>query len=218
MERLSVATYQGHALFTAGNQYTFEIKLVDQSTGFRDQLFIRLSRANHSLKLAEVWGNQGRASVLLKVGAFRIDQNGDFLRLRCLNKWLRVGQRAFAVIRQNHHTCVFQAGFKRRFRCRNIHRVESIFKVEANQLLLTADNPQLGNGRMGVVLLEITGHTGILQQTFEQAGIVVLTGNTQKVDLAAQNCDVQRNVARTTSTVFGVLNFHHGHRCLGRNA
>ncbi len=212
MERLGVFRHQRHTLLTAGDQHGAQVKAFDQLTSAADQLVIGLTMTGHGFEFAQVRRDQGRATVLFKVRAFRVDQHRRVLSSGGLNQRLWIIQRAFAVIRQNHHRSFCHTGLIELQQFSRIRVGAVFFKIETDQLLLTADDAQLGDGRALRMSTEVTADTSVFQQATENRGVVVFTDHADQIHGTAECGDVQRDVTGTTGTVFSILNFHHRHR------
>ncbi len=141
VERFLPALDQGHAFFAAGHQNGLQVVITDQFPGLGNQGVIVCGRANHGFKLAQIRRDQGSAAVALKVGAFGIDQNRYRNFPRGTDQILRIAQRAFAVVGQNHDVGGGQTLIEVGVQIAEIGSVEGFFKVEADQLLVAAHNP-----------------------------------------------------------------------------
>src|SRR5690606_34311590 len=90
-------------------------------------------------------------------------------------------------------------------------------EVEPDELLVPADDAQLGDGWLVVHRKEITQHAGRVEAGLELTPVVVVSHQSYQGRGRTKRRQVERDVARTTGTVLRVAHAHHGHGGLGRN-
>jgi hypothetical protein len=73
---------------------------------------------------------------------------------------------------------------------------ERLFEIDTQQLLVTAHDPQLDDGRLVRDALEHRTHTGSLQAVGQAVGSLILAGDADQRGRRAQRGNVQGNVGR----------------------
>ena len=168
-------------------------------------------------KLALVWRNDRRAAILFEVSSFRVDQhrhpglaaNGDHAA--------DVGQRALAVVRQDHSASTFyrfpqhlDQGFTRH--CRGI------LLVQPDQLLTPALHPGLCDGRPIRDTVKIALNIAAGHDHLERIAGFVRADNADQSCCYAKARQVDGHIGRATGPVFRLLDVYDWHRRLRRNS
>ncbi|MNP30532.1 hypothetical protein D3C76_1236090 [compost metagenome] len=127
---------QRHAVFGTGDQQRGELKVRHQLHAAFDQLGFVFAVPYDRFELRQVWRQQRRAAIALKIGTLWIDQHRHLGGPRQLDHALYLAQRAFGVVRQHQRTNLrqrlldaFQHGLR-------IDVGEPFFEVETDQLLV----------------------------------------------------------------------------------
>jgi len=208
---------QGHAVFATGDQQRTELQLGHQLLALGNQVGFIGAATDDGFEFGEVRGDQAGATVDGEVLALGIGQHRDIAFARGLDQCLVVLQRALAVVGEHQHTDLvqqrFDIGGQR-------HRVgaEGFLEVHAQQLLVAAHDPQLDDGRLAGDALEAGGHAHGLQAVAQAVGGLVDTSDADQEGRCAEGGKVQRDVGGAAGAVLMLLDPHHGHRRLGRDA
>jgi hypothetical protein len=94
---------------------------------------------------------------------------------------------------------------------------EAVLEIQPDQLLMTTDDAQLGDGRKLRLSNQPAANPGLGQLTLEDISCFVLTCKPHQGGLAAECGYVQRDVAGTARPPFLHLDLHHGHRGFRRD-
>ena len=91
-------------------------------------------------------------------------------------------------------------------------------EVDAQQLLLPPDHPQLDRRRQPRIAVKRRAHMLLAEQALERASRLVIANDADQRCLGTQRGDVARNIRRPARTLFAARNSNHRYRRLGRNA
>lgn len=94
---------------------------------------------------------------------------------------------------------------------------EGLFEIDTQQLLVSAHDPELDDGRLVGNALEHRAHPGSLQAIGQAVGGLVLAGDADQRRGCAQRGNVQGNVGRTAGAILDLIDLDHRHWRLGRN-
>ena len=206
-----------HALFAARHQQRFEAKFTAQLLRLGGEFSFGRPATDDFPQFRAIRRDHGRAGVPGVVVPLGIDQHrlvagagdGDHLG--------DVGQAALAIIREDDHIGlrhplleVGQLGLQDFVRRRRL-------EVDAQQLLLAADDAQLDRG----VDVAVDMQSGIDLLLFEQAGEraarFVVADDREQAGEGAERRRVARDVGGAAQTFFHALDPDHGHRRFRRN-
>ncbi len=122
---------------------------------------------------------------------------------------------AFAIVGQNHQIGILQSGLEVGKLGHQHFVTRLVFEVDAQQLLLAADDTQLdcrGQRRIAVQLrIDSLG----LQQFLNASGRLVLADDRQQTGVGSDRGDVARHVGGTTQTLLGSPHSDHRYGRLG---
>ena len=208
-----IRTQQGHAVFATGHQQRTELKVVHQRSALAHQLMLIGATADDGFEFAEVGGNQAGATVDREILALRVGQHRDIPGTGSLNQRLMVFQCAFAVVGQHQHLDAFQQIIDLRGEGQGIGG-KRFFKVNSQQLLVPAHDPQLDDGWLVRNALEQGTYARALETVAQAVGSFVVTGHTDQGRRRTQRGNVQGNVRGTARTIFDLLDFNDRHRGL----
>ncbi|MNC06758.1 hypothetical protein D3C75_542810 [compost metagenome] len=167
-------------------------------------------------EFVEVWRDQARTTVDREILALGIGQHRNAAGAGSLDQRLMVFQRAFAVVGQHQHLDAFEQLIDLRGQRQRVGG-EGFFEVDTQQLLVTAHDPQLDDGRLVRNALEDGPHAGALEAVDQTVGGFIVAGDTDQRSRSPQGGNVQGNVGSTARAVFDVIDLDHRHRCLRRN-
>lgn len=91
---------------------------------------------------------------------------------------------------------------------------ERLFEVDTQQLLVTAHDPQLDDGRLVRNALEQCPHAGTLEAIDQAVGGFVVAGHTDQRGRRTERGNVQGNVGGTARAVLDVLDLDDRYRRL----
>ena len=120
-------------------------------------------------------------------------------------------QCALAVVREHQHLDPGE-------QCLDIARqsggvgIERLLEIHAQQLLVTAHDAQLDDGRLVVEALEVGFHAGATEAVAQTFGGFVFTGYTNQQGARTERRDIQRHVGSAAWAVLDLVDTHHGHR------
>ncbi|MND95865.1 hypothetical protein D3C80_881310 [compost metagenome] len=206
---------QGHAILGTGHQQGVQLEALDQLQPLGDQLLFALHLAHHGLEFGHVGGQQGGAAILLEIRPLGIHQHRDAGGAGAGNHARHVVQGALAVVGEDHHVGPWQRLLHLAHQQAGVHVVEGLFEIEAQQLLVAGQHPQLGDGRVVGQTNEITGDLDPCHLAGQGIGGLILTGQPEQHGLGTQGGGVQGHVGGATRALFDVLDLDHGHRRLG---
>jgi hypothetical protein len=198
VQRRMARAQQGHAVFATGHQ-----QAPRSSSASRVRPLATSSAssaaADDGLELAEVRRDQAGATVDGEVLALGIGQHRNAAFARGLDQRLVVLQRALAVVGEHQHLDLRAAPRPRRPARRR--RWRRFFEIDAQQLLVTAHDPQLDDGRLMRRCAGSERHAGRLQAVGQAAGSLVLAGDADQRRPARRGGNVQRDVGGAARTV-----------------
>ncbi|MNO84222.1 hypothetical protein D3C76_755550 [compost metagenome] len=208
---------QGHAVLAAGDQQRAQLQFGHQPLALGDQLGLVLAAADYGFEFGKVRGDQAGAAIDGEIPALGIGQHRDAALAGGLDQRLVVLQRALAVVGQHQHADLVQ---QRLDIAGQRHGVgaERLLEVHPQQLLVAAHHAQLDDGRLPVDALEAGGHAHCLEAVAQAVGGLVGAGDADQEGRRAQRGQVERDVGRAAGTVLMLLDPHHGHRRLRRDA
>ena len=212
MQRRTPRLQQRHPLLRARHQQRRQFEFGDELHAALNDLRFILALAHHRFKLREVRGEQRRAAIAFEIGAFRIDQHRH-ARFACeSDHGLDAGQRPFGIVRKDQ-----RANRAQRLLNALVHRLridagEALFKVEADQLLIARQHPQLGDSRVSRDGDEVALHIDVGQRLAQRAGGVINPGQSHQARGCPQRGNVHRYVCRAARTFFDIFHLHHRHR------
>ena len=211
-----VRAQQGHAVLATGHQQRAEVQVVHQLRALADQLVLIGATADDGFEFAEVRRDQTRATVDREVLALRIGQHRNATGTGGLDQHLMVFQCAFAVVGQHQHLDAFEQ-FVDLLAQRQGVGGEGFFEVDTQQLLVTAHDPQLDDGRLVRNALEQRPHASALEAIDQAVGSFIVAGHANQRGRCAEGGNVQRNVGGTARAVLDLLDLDYRHRRLRGN-
>ncbi len=173
-----------------------------------DQLGLIGATADDGLELAEVGSDQAGATVYGKVLALGVGQHRNALGPRRLDQALVVFQCALAVVGKDQHLDALEQAVDLRTQRQRVGG-ERFLEIDAQQLLVTAHDPQLDDGRLVRDALEHRAHACSLQAVGQAVGGLVLAGNANQRSRCAQGGDVQGNVGRAAGAILDLIDLDH---------
>ncbi|MNC30421.1 hypothetical protein D3C75_787040 [compost metagenome] len=121
-----------------------------------------------------------------------------------------VFQCALAVVGQDQHLDALEQAVDLRTQRQRVGG-ERFFEIDAQQLLVTAHDPQLDDGRLVRDALEHRAHACSLQAVGQAVGGLVLAGDANQRSRRAQGGDVQGNVGRAAGAILDLIDLDHRH-------
>jgi len=203
-------------MFATGHQQGAELEIVHQFRALAHQLVLIGAAAHDGFELAEVRRDQTRTTVDREILALGISQHRNATGTSCLDQHLMILQRAFAIVRQYQHLDAFEQ-FVDLHRQRHGVGGERFFEVDTQQLLVTAHDPQLDDGRLVRNTLEQRPHTRALEAIDQAVGGFIVARHANQRGRCAEGGNVQRNVGGTARAVLDVLDLDYRYRCLRGN-
>ncbi len=218
MQRRFARLQQGHPLLGAGNQQRGEVKVGnDLHAAFNDLIF-GFAFPGHRFELGQVRRKQRRPAIAFEISTFRVDQHRHTSAASQLNHLLNAGQRPFGVIREHQRADVAQRLVDALVQRLRIHAFKALFKVEADQLLVTRQHAQLGDGRVRRNRNKVTFDVHIRQGLAQRTRRVVDAGQPHQTRMRAEGSNVHRHVCRAARTLFNGIHLHHRDRGFRGNA
>jgi len=206
---------QGHALFAAGHQQGLQVQLGAQGLAAGDQGGLVRAVADHGLELGQVGLDDGGAAVTGKVGALRVHHHRHPPGPGQGDQGRHIGEGALGVVGQHQYVDALQVGGQGIGHPRGVAGVETLLEIQADELLVARDDPQLGDRRRVGKALEGTIDPPGGQTLAEQTAGLVVPHQANDPRPGAQGGGIEGHVAGTTGTHFVVLHLHHRHRRLG---
>ena len=214
--RLTIAQ-QGHPLFAAGDQQGLQVQIPDQLLALGDQILFILDLPRHSFELAEIGRQQGSATVMTEIGTLGIHQDRDTGLPGQGNQSRAITQGPFGVIGENQSTAMDQLVFHPVGEGRRVLVMEGFLEIQAQQLLLAADHPQLGNRRQAVDFLKVTTHFRRTKPLFQNRSGLIITGNSHQLGTGAQRSHIEGHIGGPAGPVFQLGYPHNRYRRFRRN-
>ena len=217
MQRRLARLQQRHALLGTGHQQRRQLEISDDFHAALNQLFFSFALARHRFELREVGRQQGCAAIALEIGAFRVDQHRNAGFARQLDHGLHARQRAFGIIRQHQRADIAQRLANTLVQRLRINAFESFFEIEADQLLVTRQDAQLGDGWVGRNRNEVALHVHVRQRLTQGTRRIVNAGQAHQTRMRAQRGYVHRHVCRAAWTLFNGVDLNYRHRRFRRD-
>jgi hypothetical protein len=209
---------QAHPVLATGDQQRLDPAIFDQGLGAADQVLGIGAAADHGLEFGEVGGDQGRPAVDREIPALGIHQHRDTGLAGGLDQHMWSAQGALAVIREDHRRRTRKLRAVQGQQVARLQARKSVLEVEPDQLLVAADDPQLGNGGRPDLTMKPATDAGVLEQMRQLLAGVIGAGHPDQARSRAQGREIERDVARTTRTLLDLAHMDHGHRSLGGDA
>ncbi len=207
---------QGHAVLATGNQQGPQVEVSHQRGALGHQFVLIGATADNGFELTEVWRDQAGAPINREVLALRIGQHRNVAGLGGLDQFLMVLQGAFAVVGQDQHLDAFEQRVNLTAQGQGVGG-EGFFEIDTQQLLVTAHDPQLDDGRLMGNALEQRAHASTAQAVGQAVGGFVVAGHTDQGGRGAERGNIEGNVGSATWTVFDLLDLNYRYRCLRGN-
>ena len=217
MQRRFARLQQRHPLLGAGHQQRRQLEVSNDLHAAFNQFFFGFALARHRFELREVWRQQRRAAIALKIGAFRVNQHRHVSVTRQLNHRLHARQRTFSVVGQHQRTDITQRLVNALVQRLRINAFKPFFKVEADQLLVARQHAQLGNRWVGRNRNEVALHVHVRQRLAQRTRRIVDAGQANQTRLCAQGGNVHRHVCRAAGTLFNGIDLNHRYRRFRRD-
>jgi hypothetical protein len=196
---------QGHALFAAGDQQGLQVQLGAQGLAPGDQRGLVRAGADHGLELGQVGLDDGGAAVAGKVGALRVHHHRHAPGPGQGDQGRHVGEGALGVVGQHQHVDALQVGGQGIAPPGGVAGVETLLEIQADQLLVARDDPQLGDRRRVGKALEGAIDAPGGQTLAEQAAGLVVAHQADDPRPGAQGGGVEGHVAGAAGAHFVVL-------------
>ena len=186
-----------------------------QGVGLGAQLFFAAPGADHFLHFRAVGGDDGGVLVARVVAALGVNQYGFASRAGLGNHVAHLGQAAFAVVRKNDGVLRLQKRRKARGLVGQHAVFGSVLKIQAQELLLAANDAQLDRGLEFCIAAKVGLDAGFGQQRFQVLAGLVVAHHGQQRRLRAQGGNIARHIGCAAAAFFFAGYAHHGHGRLG---
>ena len=188
MQRRFARLDQRHASFAAGDQECGEIQLGAQRFRLGDEISITRAGADDGLELGEIRREQCGPRIRRPVTTLGVDQHRLAGAARGGDECGHIGQRALAVVAQNHRVALLQ----RRSEAgdeggavEGAFGIQPLFEVHAQQLLVARHHAQLGDSG-GRTLQQLRRDAGRVQGFGEQRAIGIVAHHAERGGLCAE--------------------------------
>ena len=214
---LLIGGEKGHALLAARHQQCVEAQFAAQFLNPGSEVRFRCPAPDDFTQFRTVRRDHRRAGVLAPLVALGIDQHRLARRAGQGDHFSDVGQAALAVVGKDHRIAgsdtaleFGQLGLQDFMRGRRL-------EVDAQQLLLAADDTQFDRGVDFTVDVQNGIDFTIDQQTGQAAPRFVVADHGQQRRSGAQGHRVARDVGGTARAFLDALDLDHRHRRFRRN-
>ena len=203
-------------MFATGHQQGTQVQICHQLGALGHQVGLVGATTDDGFKLTEIWRNQAGATVDREILALGIGQHRNAPGTCGLDQHLMVFQGTLAVVGQHQHLDAFKQVFNFSAQRQGVGG-KRFFEIDTQQLLVTAHDPQLDDGRLVRNTLEQCTNTRTLEPVGQAVGGFVVAGHPHQRGRRAQCSDVERNVGSAARAVFDLLDLDHRHRRLRGN-
>ena len=208
--RLAIAQ-QGHTFFAAGHQQGLQVKITDQLLALGNQVLLIFDRAGHRFEFTEIGRQQGGTTVMTEIRTFRIHQYRHAGVPGQGNQTGAITQRPLGIIGQHQRPAVGQLLLYLAGEGRRVLVVERFLEIQPQQLLLTTDDAQLGDGGEAINFLKMTAHFCGTEALLKDGGCLIIAGNAYQLGPGAKSGHIQGHVSRATRTILQLGHPHHRH-------
>ena len=134
-----------------------------------------------------------------------------------MNKGFNVAQGALLVIRKNDDINLRQMCGETFTQCCRIEAGKAVFKIQPEQLLIAAQHPQFGNGRLAGLAEQFAQHAQSVQFGFQNIRRLIRASDAQHPDVTAQGRNVDCDISRAAGSLFNLFNFNNRNRRFRRH-
>ncbi len=216
VQRRMIRAQQGHAVLATGHQQRTEVQLLHELRALGNQLMLVEATADDGFEFTEVGRDQAGSAIDREILALRIGKHRNTSPTRRLNQRLMVFQRPLAVIGKHQHLDAVEQAIHFNSQRQGVGG-KGLLEINAQQLLVTAHDPQLDDGRLVRNTLEQRPDPYALEAVDQAVGGLIITGNAHQGRRGAQRGNVEGNVGGAARTVFDLLDLDHRHRRLRGN-
>ncbi len=208
---------EAHALFPPGDEQVLEPKRPAQLQSPLLNLPLAGTGPHHGLELGQVGRYQGGTGIAAEIAALGVHQHRGAGGTGPLDPGQRVGQGPLAVVREHHQPVCRQLCLELLQQAFLVVIGKAVLEVEPDELLVAADDAQLGDGGKTGVAVEMALDPGLGESLAQLLRHGILAGDAHQSHPATERTQVVRHVARATGASLLATHVHHGNRRLGRD-
>ena len=217
MQCFAIRAQQQHAALAERDQHGLQVELGTQPLAPLDERNIVVADTDDRFQLGPVRGQECGAAVARKIQSLGVHEHGFAGLQRQCDETLRVGQRPFGIVRKHQDIANIERLAHQRRQRIVAQRRQGCLEVQPDQLLMLAQDPQLGDGGHIPASVQSGANALRIEPCGQHIGSFIVARHTRQGHMAAQRGQVQRHVRGTARTVFHMRDVHHRHRGLGRD-